>query len=1067
MMKNIKKYQLIILFLLLCFVAKGQQQETQPIVPPSPTIASLIQYADCPVSYYSGTPNIGIPLYEISVDNIKIPISLSYNASGIKVAQESSWVGLGWSLNAGGCISRSVQCYDDFLEYPYPGVDVEKGYYEDSDITNPASSEYYSYRYTDSGMKLQLVKDSEPDIFYYSFLGYSGKFVLDKSRGAVLFDKSSGLQITVNKDASLKRDFIVTTPDGTKYFFNVKEHAYLYSRSGPLHSNNPKATKWDEAETAFLGSPIHYVSSWLLSKIITPNKREISFSYKVEKFQSPAQESCMKYTYLSYEGNDQSCAKDVAHPYYSTNKAVYETYRLDRINWDNGSVVFNTSDREDMKQTVNSPQKLENVRIYNQSGLLVKGYNFSYSYLNGEKTGSYDYVFKRLRLDKITDYFDINCKYVFNYFAGTLPAKNSKDADYWGYYNGKSYGGNYYCKSFCAGTYYAGADKSSSLSYSKTGTLQSIQYPTGGTEIFTYEENEYLGSTSLNTIGSTVKQISHNLNVYNKDKFDDYPGDPRDTIFTFTLFRSTDVYISGYMESVVVSRDDHYDYEMDIVSIRKANSPRKLFGHRASDIFGKTYMVMNRSITLAPGTYVLDILPPPPDTYAHWNLKYDEIVSTPNPSQSNKGGGLRIAQIEGGGKKRTFAYSNGRLLVDPVTSYLSPLVCGSEYPLAGYFLYFVQTSESTRPFSSFRNGNYIGYDVVTETVSNNGKKSNTVYSFYNDPEESLSNHPYMTTAINFKNGLQESIKYCEGESVLKEEQFEYGNTYSQEIKAFKYFQEEQQYYSYNYRVEWNTKSVRTTINKSSKYSSINEEVCAYNDRLLPKSKKSKPYDKWLEEKTYYPTDYADAVSQGMVANNYIGIPIEQISLVGGKVVSGNKVSYKDTLNMYLPAVKYVLDAKSPLSEASYNSAYKAQVYYDIYNKYGKLLQKRENGTSVVYLWSYKGEYPVVEIKNASYTAVASELSKYGITIDTLCEKAFLTSDDIVALNALRTALPQSLITIYTYESLVGVTSITSPYGLTTYYEYDVNGRLKESFYKEGAERRVLQHYNYHYTNANK
>ena len=92
--------------------------------------------------------------------------------------------------------------------------------------------------------------------------------------------------------------------------------------------------------------------------------------------------------------------------------------------------------------------------------------------------------------------------------------------------------------------------------------------------------------------------------------------------------------------------------------------------------------------------------------------------------------------------------------------------------------------------------------------------------------------------------------------------------------------------------------------------------------------------------------------------------------------------------MYLPAVKYVLDAKSPLSEASYNSAYKAQVYYDIYNKYGKLLQKRENGTSVVYLWSYKGEYPVVEIKNASYTAVASELSKYGITIDTLCEKAF-------------------------------------------------------------------------------
>ena len=40
-----------------------------------------------------------------------------------------------------------------------------------------------------------------------------------------------------------------------------------------------------------------------------------------------------------------------------------------------------------------------------------------------------------------------------------------------------------------------------------------------------------LVSTNLNTIGSTVKQISHNLNVYNKDKFDDYPGDPRDSNF--------------------------------------------------------------------------------------------------------------------------------------------------------------------------------------------------------------------------------------------------------------------------------------------------------------------------------------------------------------------------------------------------------------------------------------------------------------------------------------------------------------------------------------------------------
>lgn len=49
-----------------------------------------------------------------------------------------------------------------------------------------------------------MVIDSEPDIFYYSFAGYSGKFVLDKSRGAVLFNKSDGLKIEVKTDAFTK-----------------------------------------------------------------------------------------------------------------------------------------------------------------------------------------------------------------------------------------------------------------------------------------------------------------------------------------------------------------------------------------------------------------------------------------------------------------------------------------------------------------------------------------------------------------------------------------------------------------------------------------------------------------------------------------------------------------------------------------------------------------------------------------------------------------------------------------------------------------------------------------------
>ncbi len=90
------------------------QQETK-ITPPSPEAASLAQYAEIPVSTYTGVANIDIPIYTIRARDIELPISISYHASGIKITQEASSVGLGWSLNAGGIISRNIMNQDDFL----------------------------------------------------------------------------------------------------------------------------------------------------------------------------------------------------------------------------------------------------------------------------------------------------------------------------------------------------------------------------------------------------------------------------------------------------------------------------------------------------------------------------------------------------------------------------------------------------------------------------------------------------------------------------------------------------------------------------------------------------------------------------------------------------------------------------------------------------------------------------------------------------------------------------------------------------------------------------------------
>jgi hypothetical protein len=83
-------------------------------IPPSPNVAALMKFVDVPVSPYTGTSDISVPIFEIDAKGVKVPISLNYHTGGIKVEEEAGMVGLGWALTAGGSISRTVLDQDDF-----------------------------------------------------------------------------------------------------------------------------------------------------------------------------------------------------------------------------------------------------------------------------------------------------------------------------------------------------------------------------------------------------------------------------------------------------------------------------------------------------------------------------------------------------------------------------------------------------------------------------------------------------------------------------------------------------------------------------------------------------------------------------------------------------------------------------------------------------------------------------------------------------------------------------------------------------------------------------------------
>lgn len=156
------------------------QMPQDPTYGLTPNAKSFQRYGDIPVSLYTGTPNITIPLDTIRDVSLTLPISLSYHSGGVKADEHPGWVGLGWSLMLGGVITREVRDLPDETDYIQ-----KRGFYYMHNILNnsavigdntDAAIAYINANY------IHLNRyDSEPDKFNFQFDGCSGFFILDPS----------------------------------------------------------------------------------------------------------------------------------------------------------------------------------------------------------------------------------------------------------------------------------------------------------------------------------------------------------------------------------------------------------------------------------------------------------------------------------------------------------------------------------------------------------------------------------------------------------------------------------------------------------------------------------------------------------------------------------------------------------------------------------------------------------------------------------------------------------------------------------------------------------------------
>lgn len=182
---------------------------------PTPNAASLGKYGDVPVSYHTGQPDITIPLHTLSVHGVDLPVSLSYDANGMKMNSLPTWTGYCWTLSAGGCITRVMNGNPD--EYVYP-VNAHLTYGFTNYFKGHSRMTYYSHGNMSAllGDVIPRTRDMEPDMFYFNFMGHSGRFFLGND-GAwkVISDENIDVLYDVTDTTQLIAPFISKYPKHT------------------------------------------------------------------------------------------------------------------------------------------------------------------------------------------------------------------------------------------------------------------------------------------------------------------------------------------------------------------------------------------------------------------------------------------------------------------------------------------------------------------------------------------------------------------------------------------------------------------------------------------------------------------------------------------------------------------------------------------------------------------------------------------------------------------------------------------------------------------------------------
>ncbi|MBW7676819.1 hypothetical protein [Chryseobacterium chendengshani] len=1113
-------------------------ENIKQLFPAAPAANSLMKFEEVPVSNYTGIPDIKIPIASLLANNqIAVGVSLNYHPLNAKPDDKAGDVGLGWSLFAGGSITRTVRgTPDDQAVLAAMGGIPTVGIYFD-EFTSNYSSKNYTRKYLDaiSGVGIDNADlenyrklfyeagflnkyDTDYDLYQYNFMGYTGRFIIKKNSNNELFiDKldKNNLEISIQSYSPTNTfeatGFIIKDENGNKFLFNVLEKS---TRSGLTN----RQTFGGDITTNILNYGFT-PSAFHLSKISDASNADlVEFDYY------PSQQ-------IFYTDNSQiNRSKE-----FIDDAIVLEPVRIQfdkDIPATNETSVISTvtsvrnlqNIRISGKGTINfaylqgrsdsnysHPQqlsKLDKIKLIDPSGKTLETYQLSYSSFDFSLLGR-DINDRRLALSAVTKYKSNSEKdfdYIFNYTQNTDNAVLGKD--HWKWFN---------CPRPYASSLLA---KDTSPNCAKINILESIKLPGGGLRSFDFGSNTY----SFDHTGASLNDFEENVENWTYTTTSNV-----NLQSTFPVNAYHNLGSDSQNRILVVEKSEilNNDGAIGFLYLDKLGTNNQVIQTSGLE------NIYNKEFILDAGyTYRFKFIWTNTNDQGTANIDFAYKSKSPVQKQWLNGGGIRINSISYFDKptdalpvkKVNFSYadpnnpgkSSGALVFPkPIHHYEYEYyndfvyVCGANNNLCKYHYnnnFTIYSSENFIPVQKTQ-GSDVGYQNVTVSETDKGSVQYTYTSPIDEPNpDYVIGAPFVPVAnYDHKRGILTMEQKKDNNNNLlftNSNQYDIYNTdkltgislrnRNSPMTEYLYasiFPTYQAYIStciYNYNPNYlnsaycgnsdpitmiaitnNTEIVgKTNLNHSETTEHLNGKTLktyqdvTFNPRDYPIKQVTTHSDSKITETNY---QYAHEKGNTRLINaNMIAVPLEtsvvekQNSSDPGKIIGKTETKY-DNLAHLFPSSVLSFDFQNTSS---------TELTYDQYDSRGNLLQyTSKDGIPTAIIWGYNQTQPIAKVSGLPYSVVSSLASAIVAASDLDASNPSNEPALIDALDAFRrhSGLEGAQITTYSYDPLIGVTSITPPSGIREVYLYDLANRLKE-IRENDAAGKILKEFKYNYKN---